>query len=165
VAADQPATILDWAAGTALTGRIARTIAAEEVPDLVIGILRGGMIPAIWLAHAMGVREVRALDVTHTASDIVNADKTPCPILRNPASLGDLTGLDILLVDDVAGTGDTMRASRNLAANAGARNLRTVVWVLNETNWQRSGGDDPAATFTCIGATYRGWVVFPWETR
>lgn len=165
VAADAPAVTLDWAAMTAITGSLAQAAAAERVPDLVVGILRGGMIPAVRVAHALGLREIRALDVTHTCSDDVNAQKAPCPIIRNRVSLGDLSGLDILLIDDIAGTGATMIASCRLAEAAGAARVRTAACVLNQANWLRGGGGDPNSTFTYIGAIYRGWVVFPWETR
>lgn len=165
VAADPPAVVLGWAAITAIADRLASAIGADAAPDMVVGILRGGMVPAVRLAHALGLREVRALDVTHTTGDSVNADKAPCPVVRNPASLGDLTGLDVLLVDDIAGTGQTMSASRGLVAAAGAGVIRTAACVLNERNWQRCGGGDPGGTFTYVGATYQGWVVFPWETR
>lgn len=165
VAADAPAVTLDWPEITAIAGSLAKAAAADRVPDLVVGILRGGMIPAVRVAHVLGLREMRALDVTHTCSDAVNAPKAPCPIIRNCGSLGDLSGLDILLIDDIAGTGATMTASRRLAEAAGAAHVRTAACVLNQENWQRGDGGDPNATFTYIGASYQGWVVFPWETR
>ena len=159
------AVVLGWAGIIAITSQIAKDTAAVAVPDVIAGILRGGMIPAISIAHALGVREVRAVDITCTASDAVNADKARDPRIRNPASLGDLSGLDVLLVDDVAGTGQTMRAARGLVSAAGARAVRTAVCVLNETNWKRRSSEDPAGTFTHVGAVCRGWVVFPWENQ
>jgi hypoxanthine phosphoribosyltransferase len=165
VAADSPAAVLDWTEITAITGQLAAAISADGRPEVVVGILRGGMVPAIWLAHLLGLRDVRALDVTHTTADGVNAAKTARPVLRNPCSLGDLTGLRVLLVDDVAGTGETIAASRGLLQAAGAASVRTAAYALNEVNWRRSGGRDPGRALTYVGAAYQGWVVFPWETR
>lgn len=165
VAADLPAAVLDWNEITAITDRLAQLIRADTCPDAVVGILRGGMVPTIRLAHVLGLRDVRALDVTHTTGDGVNAVKTPRPLLRNPRSLGDMTGLDVVLVDDVAGTGETITAARSLLQAAGAASIRTAACVLNETNWRLSGGHNPAIALTYIGARYHGWVVFPWETR
>lgn len=164
MAADVGVLSLDWAAVTAITSRLAEKIRADAIPDVVVGVLRGGMIPAVCLAHALGLREVRALDVRHTASDRVNAAKTAGPVTQNPASLGRLTDLDVLLVDDIAGTGQTMRASRSLIAAQGARRVRTAAWVLNEANWL-PGNSDQDATFTYIGAAHRTWVIFPWEDQ
>lgn len=163
VAASVPAVVLDWAAVTTITGRLAEALAVGRRPDVVVGILRGGMIPAVLLAHALGLREVRALDVTHTIQDGVNAAKAPRPIVRNPASLGDLSGRSVLLVDDIAGTGETMRACHGLTAQAGASAVCTAAYAFNEANWPPGG--DPLRTFTYIGARYTGWVVFPWENQ
>jgi uncharacterized protein len=164
VAAEPPAAVLGWAEITAITDQLARAVGAGARLDVVVGILRGGMIPAIRLAHVLGLRDVRALEVTHTAADGVNAAKTPRPVIRNPSSLGDLTGLDVLLIDDAAGTGDTITASRGLLQAAGAGSVRAAACVLNEISWRRSGGRDPGSALTFVGAVYQGWVVFPWET-
>ncbi|MFI6770733.1 hypothetical protein [Streptomyces sp. NPDC050355] len=71
----------------------------------MVGIMRGGVIPAVWLAHRLGIRDVRTVGITPTTSDSIDAAKTTLPGVRNAASLGDLTGLDVLLVDDTAGSG------------------------------------------------------------
>jgi hypoxanthine phosphoribosyltransferase len=165
VDADRPAAVLDWAEIITLTDQLAQAIRSDALPDIVVGILRGGMIPAIRLAHVLGLRDVRAIDVTHTAADGVNAAKTALPVSRNTSSLGDLSGLDVLLVDDVVGTGETIAASRLLLHAAGAGSVRSAACVLNEVNWRRSGGRDPAGGLTYVGATCHGWVVFPWEIR
>lgn len=166
VAGDSAAVILDWGQVTDITGRLARAAAADAVPGAVVGILRGGMIPAVSIAHVLGVRQVCALDVTCTTSDTVNAAKTARPVIRNPQSLGDLSGLDVLLVDDIAGTGQTMRAARDLVAAAGASRVRTAACTVNTLNWQRRhAGEDPAAAFTYIGTRCQGWVTFPWENQ
>lgn len=163
MAGNSSAVALDWNQVTGITARVASAAAADAVPDALVGILRGGMIPAVSLAHALGVRGVRAIDVTCTTSDTANAAKT-APAVRNPQSLGDLSGLDVLLVDDIAGTGQTMRVAYDLVTAAGADRIRTAACAVNEINWQRHGaGKDAAATFTYIGARYRGWVTFPWE--
>lgn len=162
---DVPAAVLGWAEFTAITDQLAHRISADGCPDVVVGILRGGMIPAVRLSHVLGLRDVRALDVTHTTADGVNAAKTPRPLLHNSSSLGEVTGLDLLLVDDVAGTGETIEVCRSVLEAAGAGNVRIAACVLNEANWRDSGDHDPGDVLTYLGAAYQGWVVFPWETR
>ena len=164
VGGDVRATVLGWAEFTAITDQLAHAISADGCPDVVVGILRGGMIPAVRLSHVLGLRDVRALNVTHTTADGVNAAKTPRPLLRNSSSLGEVTGLDLLLVDDVAGTGETIAVGRSVLEAAGAGNVRIAACVLNETNWQQCGEHDPGDAPTYLGATHQGWVVFPWET-
>jgi uncharacterized protein len=168
VAADPGTLVVAWADMTAITARLADAIKSDAPPDVVVGILRGGMVPAIQLAHLLELRNVRGLDFTHTCADGVNAAKAPRPMLRNHGSLGDLSGMDVLLVDDVAGTGETIMASRRLLNAIGAARIRTAVCVLNEANWQRHGGQDSSDpdlndVLTYVGAAHHGWVVFPWE--
>ncbi|MFE3882422.1 hypothetical protein ACFXPQ_05795 [Streptomyces lydicus] len=51
---------------------------------------------------------MRAVGITRTTSDSIDAAKTTLPSVRNAASLGDSTGLDALLVDDTAEIGATL---------------------------------------------------------
>lgn len=128
---------------------------------MIVGVLRGGAVPAVTLAHALGLRTVRGVEVTHTTQDGPHAGKTPSPVAVNASSLGDLAGLDVLIVDDVAGTGDTLEVTARLVAASGAAAIRTAVWVLNEANWPAGELGRPNYVGTCC----RGWVRFPWEAR
>lgn len=80
-------------------------LGGRPLPAVLAGISRGGLIPAVMVAHHLGLRNVRAAGLARTASDEVNAAKVPVPTDTCPGSLGDLGGLDVLVVDDVAGSG------------------------------------------------------------
>ncbi|MBV9024150.1 MAG: hypothetical protein JO362_10240 [Streptomycetaceae bacterium] len=157
----QGVTHLTWPRMEELVSRIAVAIRDDGAPQTLIAVLRGGGIPAVWLSHQLGLRDVRGVEVTHTVDDSTNAAKTAQPVAVNPASLGDVTGRDVLIMDDVAGTGHTLAAAARLATDAGARRVRTAVCVVNEDNW--TGRLPAEATVTYIGTITHGWVVFPWE--
>ncbi|MFC6600457.1 phosphoribosyltransferase [Kitasatospora paranensis] len=162
MAADFDTGDLTWDDITEQTDRIARVLQPDPVPQIVVGVVRGGLIPAVILAHRLGVRDVRVLEITHTVDDSTNAAKTDRPVTRNSASLGDVAGRDVLVVDDVAGTGETLAAVVRLVEQAGAARVRSAVLVVNAANW---GGDrPPAQAVTVIGETVGCWVVFPWES-
>jgi hypoxanthine phosphoribosyltransferase len=112
----------------------------------------------------LDVRLVRAADVTHTLAEGVNAAKTAGPVISNADSLGDLSASDVLIVDDVAGSGETIAATRELVAKAGAGRIRTAVCVVNDLNWP-AAGSSPEEALTYVGAHCRGWVIFPWENQ
>ncbi len=123
------------------------------------------MIPAVLIAHALGSRSVRAIEVTHTTADGVKAPKTSQPQIRDRHTLGELTELDVLVVNDIAGTGDTMAATVALVRQAGASRVRTLACVVNERNWYRARTDKPDEALTYIGTVVEGWVIFPWEKQ
>ena len=142
--------------------RIACTAEADGRPQTIVGVVRGGLVPAVMLAHRFGIRDVRAVEVTHTIDDTTDAVKTARPLSRNSASLGDVGGLDVLVVDDVAGTGETLAVVLQIVEQAGAARVRSAVLVVNEANW--TSDQPPGESVTCIGERVRSWVVFPWET-
>ncbi|MGV9269442.1 phosphoribosyltransferase [Kitasatospora sp. NPDC003701] len=146
--------------GTA-TRTLSEQVAAAGVPQVVVGIVRGGMIPAVWLAHRLGVRDVRSIEVTRTTSDGINAAKTTLPTTRNPASLGDLSGLDVLLVDDIAGSGATLAHTEDMLRDLGAAQVRTAVLTVNRANWARDA--EPQQVIDYIASLNHTWIVFPWE--
>ncbi|MFD8782545.1 phosphoribosyltransferase [Kitasatospora sp. NPDC059599] len=140
---------------------LAERVIADGLPQAVVGIMRGGMVPAVWLAHRLGLRDVRAVEVVRTTGDGVNAAKTPLPDVRNPASLGDLQGLDVLLVDDIAGSGVTLAHTADMLRDLGAARVRTAVLAVNRANWEQEA--PPGDAVDHIAALYDTWIVFPWE--
>lgn len=155
--------VLGWNELAGLTGRLAADAGSVGVPDVVVGVLRNGMIPAVMVCHQLGVRDLRGLHVTHTATDGIDAAKTDRPVAHNIASLGDLTGKDVLVVDDIAGSGETLLDVVTLVRAAGPVTIRTAVCVVNRANWRNPS--DPRQVLTYVGALVDRWVIFPWETR
>ncbi|MFB7577608.1 phosphoribosyltransferase [Streptomyces hydrogenans] len=145
------------------TTALAHQAMAAGVPQAVVGIVRGGLIPAVWIAHRLGVHDVRTIEVTRTTSDAVNAAKTPLPTVRNPASLGDLAGLDVLLVDDIAGSGTTLAHTAQMVRDLGPARVRTAVLAVNRSNWPE--GAEPHNRIDHIARLTTTWVVFPWEDQ
>jgi uncharacterized protein len=165
VDADRTGLALDWPAFTRLAAGLAADIARDGLPHVLVGVLRGGMVPTVMLAHALGLRAVRAVEVTHTTTDAIDAAKTAVPVAVRPDTLGDLAGMDVLIVDDVAGTGDAMTTTAALVRQAGADRVRTLACVVNETNWRKARTEQPGEVLTYVGTVVQGWVIFPWERQ
>ncbi|MFE1405427.1 phosphoribosyltransferase [Streptomyces sp. NPDC058770] len=154
---------LAWSGIEAFTRDLAEQASGDGLPETVVGIMRGGMIPAVMIAHQLGIRDVRTIEVTHTETDGVNAAKTSAPATKNPASLGDLAGRDVLLVDDIAGSGATLERTRRMVEALGVRRLRTAVLTVNRSNWP--GPAAPEERIDYIAEHTDTWVIFPWETE
>ena len=155
---------LSWDELNALVAHLADQIRIDGVPDIVVGVLRGGMVPAVMLAHQLGVRAVRGVEITHTLTDQPNGAKSSDPTLVNPTSVGEINGADVLLVDDVAGSGETAAAATNLLSPRAGR-VRSAVLVVNTINWNVANSSAPYAALDYLGTTCNGWVRFPWEVR
>ncbi|MQS17608.1 purine phosphoribosyltransferase [Streptomyces kaniharaensis] len=152
---------LTWADIGSAVQVLAERVTTGGPPQAVVGIMRGGMVPAVWLAHRLKIRDVRSIEVVRTTGDIINADKNPLPDVHNPASLGDLRGLDVLLVDDIAGSGVTLAHTADMLRDLGTARLRTAVLAVNRANWEQDA--HPADAIDHIAALYDTWIVFPWE--
>ncbi|MFJ1954588.1 phosphoribosyltransferase [Streptomyces microflavus] len=155
--------LLTWHDLTTATATLAHQVSTAGIPQVVVGIVRGGMVPAAWLAHRLEIRDVRTVEVTRTTSDGINAAKSTVPTVRNPASLGDLTGLDVLLVDDIAGSGVTLAHTARMIHDLGPARVRTAVLAVNRANWTQS--PDPHRDIDYIASLTDTWVVFPWEEQ
>ena len=99
-----------------------RRLAGLELPpiDLVVGIGRGGVVPAALAAQRMAC-DLRVLPVRFR--DDSHQPELAEPLVTPPAF--DVAGKRVLLVDDVARTGATLRAAAHVLAGAAA--IHTLV--------------------------------------
>jgi hypoxanthine phosphoribosyltransferase len=142
------------------TMRLSETVLGEHGPvDHVIGIAEGGTVPARMIASALDAHccIVRARHNTSAATfqqatGIVHVDLEP---LIHELGGQRLTGR-VLLVDDICGSGATLRhVTRGLAPL-----MRPDADVLTATLCLNSG----ASTRPDYSVwTVSDWVVFPWE--
>lgn len=140
----------EFAAAVTLIG------ASEPVPDVVIGIARGGVPLARRLAEHYGV-PVAALMARHNHSDELYVAATGrVELPQEPdADLAAHRGARLLLVDDICGTGATYRAAVPwLHQHLAPASVRTAVLCRSQ-----------ASAFTpdtWVWSTL-DWVVFPWN--
>ena len=87
--------------------------------DLVVGIGRGGIVPATMVAHQLGVRLV-VLRLNYRDDD--NKPRRPAPELIEPVST-DLQGKRVLLVDDVSVSGATLNKAKEILTGANITTL------------------------------------------
>lgn len=93
---------------------IAARIRAADLPevDLVYGVATGGVVPAALVAFHLGVPFQR-LEINYRAPD--NSPQRPSPELLSRPELPP-AGTRVLLVDDVAVSGQTMALARSVLA-------------------------------------------------
>ena len=96
-------------------------------PDLIVGVARGGLIPAGAIGYAIGVKEMGAINVEFY-TDI--GQTLPEPILLDPQLDTDsLQDKKVLVVDDVADSGKTLDLVVNLLEQTASEVKSAVIYT------------------------------------
>jgi hypoxanthine phosphoribosyltransferase len=121
-------------------------------PDIIVGVSRGGWPPARVVSDLMGnanLANVRAefyLGVAETKDE---------PVLTQPVSM-DVAGKRVLVVDEIADTGKSLKLVKEHIVEQGAREVKIATvyykpWSIIKPDYFEK-------------ETNR-WVVFPWEIK
>ena len=133
---------------------LAAQLAADEwTPDFLIGIGRGGLVPAVYLSHALGLP---TLSVDHSAQV---HDFAGAALERLAARTRH--GERLLVVDDINDSGATIGKLRALLAEAGAAGEHIRFATLLDNIRSTSRVDYRARIID--RAETKDWFVFPWE--
>ncbi|MCE4607069.1 MAG: hypothetical protein F7B59_07065 [Desulfurococcales archaeon] len=118
--------------------------------DVIIGIMRGGIIPARLIADYLGVRNLGTIEVMFYQRPGETRHK---PVIRQPLTL-DISDKNILIVDDVSDTGKSLQVAVSAITLYGPSQIKTATLYLK-----------PWTTFIpdYYGASVTKWIVFPWE--
>lgn len=145
--------VLTWE----LFGEATRELAAAVhhsgfVPDVVVAIARGGLTVAGALAYALDVKNCGAMNVEF----YVGVDeRLDVPVVIPPTlDLVDVAGMKVLIADDVADTGHTLKLVREVLAQH-VSEARTAVLYEKPTSII-----DPDYVWKLTDR----WINFPWST-
>jgi len=105
--------VLPWQRFGEAARDLARTVHTSGwMPDLVIAVARGGLVPAGSIAYALGVKAMGTMNVEFY-TDI--EETLPDPVVLPPLlDTTVLAGAKVLVVDDVADSGRTLQVVMNL---------------------------------------------------
>lgn len=131
----------------------AHTIQSQKFkPDIIIGIARGGLVPACILTDLLEVPELTSIQVEFYTD--INQTRLE-PILKQKLTT-QLTGKKTLLVDDITDSGQSLRLAKIHLKQQNALEIKTA------TLYQK-----PQSTMTpnFYEKQTNSWVVFPWDTK
>ncbi len=143
--------LVSWKESYLLAKLLARKIKSSGFkPDLVIGIARGGLVPARVVCDFLLIRDLAAVKIEHwgIAATLGKAViKFPLPV--------DISGKNVLIVDDVVDTGDTYAVLMDYLKEKNPKEVKTAVlhyktcstsipdyWAEKQDKWQ--------------------WIIYPW---
>lgn len=146
--------ILTWEGFGVAQRELAQTIADDGYePEIIIAVARGGLVAAGALSYALGVKLSDAINVEFY-TDVHTT--LPDPILLEPMlDVASISGRKLLVVDDVADSGRTMKLVLEILREQGAEVRSAVLYeksvsvVKPDYTWRHT--DE--------------WVVFPWSAE
>ncbi|GAB3908951.1 phosphoribosyltransferase [Kibdelosporangium lantanae] len=145
--------ILTWELFGRASRELAEMVAADGFrPDLILSIARGGLFAAGALGYALDVKNLHVMNVEfYTGVD----ERLDMPVVLPPVpNVVDLTGAKVLVADDVADTGATLKLVRDFCVDHVADVRCAVIYekshsmVKCEYVWRRTDQ----------------WINFPWST-
>lgn len=154
---DSAAPMLDYIAYEDFLAKVrglSRTLAADLwKPDFIVGIGRGGLVPAVYISHEL---QVPMLSIDHSSKVSGFADE-----LLSKVAGKSVDGTRLLFVDDINDSGGTIAYIRKLLSDFGCNkeNLRFAVLMDNIRSQARV--DYTAEVID--RAQDKRWFVFPWE--
>jgi hypoxanthine phosphoribosyltransferase len=121
-------------------------------PDVIVGVTRGGWVPARVLADLLEITDLVTVGVEFYVGVAETRNE---PVLTQRVS-ADVAGKKALLVDDVADTGKSLQLAGEHVRQQGAAEVRIATVYCKP--------------FSVIKPDYyeketRGWVVFPWDAK
>jgi len=121
-------------------------------PDVIVGVARGGWVPARVLSDFLGID---ALATVRVEFYLGVAETRAAPVLTQGVS-ADVTEKKVLLVDDLVDTGESLRLAKEHLEKQGAAE------VLVATVYRKPSS---VVTPDFYEKETERWVVFPWDAK
>jgi uncharacterized protein len=128
-------------------------VADGYVPDIILGIARGGLLVAGAIGYALGVKNTFTMNVEfYTGVD----ERLDMPMILPPVpDLVDFAETKVLIADDVADTGATLQLVHEFCAGKVAEARTAVLY------------EKPRSVVACDYVWRRTdrWITFPWSAE
>ncbi|EQB71186.1 MAG: hypothetical protein AMDU1_APLC00032G0007 [Thermoplasmatales archaeon A-plasma] len=123
-------------------------------PDLIIGLSRGGLVPARILSDSLWIKDLLSIKTEHWG---ITATQDGKAVLRDPGVL-NIKGKRVLIVDDITDTGQSMKLAHEFVRKQNPAEVKTATMLhitrssfvpdfygeeITEKNW--------------------AWFIFPWN--
>ncbi len=122
----------------------------EFIPDVIVGIARGGWIPGRLMSDFFDNENTANIKIEFYM-DIYKTEEKPRIV--QPVST-DVKDKNVLIVDDVADTGESLISAVNHMKEKGAKEVK--VTALHKKPWSKFTPD-------YFVETTEAWVIYPWE--
>ncbi|OYR52231.1 phosphoribosyltransferase [Halorubrum sp. Ea1] len=126
---------------------------ADFEPDMVVALARGGWFAGRCVCDFLGLNDLTSLKMEHYVGA---AEKTDEPQIRYPMPEGSVDGKNVLIIDDIADTGGSIRRAEEYVEDRDAAEIRTAtLQLLGTSEFQPDFVGERLEQWT--------WVVYPWN--
>ena len=139
-------------------GEAARELAQQIVdsgyePDVMLSITRGGLLPAGAIAYALDQKNIHIINVEFYTGV---GSRLPLPVLLPPVPAAvDLSGQKVLIIDDVADTGETLKMVRDFCEEHVAETRTAVLYEKSQS----------VVRCDYVWKHTDEWISFPWSSE
>lgn len=130
---------------------VQQVLNSQSLPSVVVGLTRGGLIPAVIISHMLGqIASVHMVPVSYSA-------KTGKGEFKGYANtLMPLPAVNVLIVDDICDSGHTMKEVASFYTNSGYVVRTASLYYKESSLYQPTYFWRQIPTDSC-------WIQFPWE--
>ena len=147
-------TVTDWEYIYGLCRDVADEVrAADFEPDVVVALARGGWFGGRCLCDFLGLDDLASLKMEHYVGAGQAAGE---PQVRYPMPEGSVADKDVLVVDDIADTGGSIRRAHEYVTDRNPATVRTATL-------QRLRTSEFEPEFVGERLEEWTWVVYPWN--
>ncbi len=147
-------TITNWDYIYDLCREVAREVrTAEFEPDVVVALARGGWFAGRCICDFLGLDDLTSLKMEHYVG---TAEATGEPTVRYPMPEGSVEDKDVLVIDDIADTGGSIRRAHEYVHERDPDQVRTATLQLLQTS-------EFEPDFVGERLEEWAWIVYPWN--
>jgi Predicted phosphoribosyltransferases len=149
-----PCTITTWDYIYGLCRRVSEQVRADTYsPDVVVALARGGWFAGRCMCDFLGLDDLTSLKIEHYVGTAATSGD---PSVRYPLPEGSVADKRVLIVDDIADTGGSLRRAETYVRSREVAEVRTATLQLL---------DQSTVTPTYVGEALEewAWIVYPWN--
>ncbi|RAW46385.1 phosphoribosyltransferase [Halorubrum sp. 48-1-W] len=151
---DFDCTVTNWEYIYGLCRNVSNEVKRDDFePDVVVALARGGWFAGRCICDFLGLDDLTSLKMEHYVGA---ADKADEPQIRYPMPEGSVEDKDVLIIDDIADTGGSIRRAEEYVEERDAATVHTATLQLLDTSeFDPDFVGERLETWT--------WVVYPWN--
>ena len=147
-------TITNWEYIYSLCRDVSDDVRSDEFePDVIVALARGGWFAGRCICDFLGLDDLTSLKMEHYVG---TAEKSGEPTIRYPMPEGSVEGKDVLIIDDIADTGGSIKRAQEYVEQRNAGTVRTATLQLLQTS-------EFEPDYVGEQLEEWAWVVYPWN--